>query len=299
MKTNNPIIDSMLEAQATALNNWMDSAKKMQSSLTSGNIPHEGQGILKEWFEKQTAILNSMQQNSTSAFGNNNQNPQEFFKNWLNTQTTYAKQMTDFNQSILNSFNSFGKPAQDYVSNFTTSNNAWTNIYNSFMHTLNTSYDSMSKNINGTFNKDIFSNFVQGNQVYTKMLEFFQPMITSMQKGQFNLEEFKNYFTANNYQHLTKQMFGDFYTGGNLKEFYDTSLNQVQNFFTNQNNLGKEYYAQVQNISKEFPHLFTGNLDKVKDMFANKDNVFAKTFEPFLQRSVAGRKKRTLKHLLL
>jgi len=298
MKTNNPIIDSMLEAQATALNNWMDSAKKMQSSLTSGNIPHEGQGILKEWFEKQTAILNSMQQNSTSAFGNNNQNPQEFFKNWLNTQTTYAKQMTDFNQSILNSFNSFGKPAQDYVSNFTTSNNAWTNIYNSFMHTLNTSYDSMSKNINGTFNKDIFSNFVQGNQVYTKMLEFFQPMITSMQKGQFNLEEFKNYFTANNYQHLTKQMFGDFYTGGNLKEFYDTSLNQVQNFFTNQNNLGKEYYAQVQNISKEFPHLFTGNLDKVKDMFANKDNVFAKTFEPLLQMSGAGKEKENIEALI-
>lgn len=299
MKTNNPIIDSMLEAQANALNSWMDTAKKMQSSLTSGNIPHEGQGILKEWFEKQTAILNSMQQNSNSAFGNNtNQNPQEFFKNWLSTQTTYAKQMTDFNQSILSSFNSFGKPAQDYVSNFTTSNNAWTNIYNSFMQTLNTSYDSMSKNINGTFNKDIFSNFMQGNQVYTKMMEFFQPMITSMQKGQFNLEEFKNYFKADNYHNLTKQLFGDFYTGGNLKEFYDNSLNQVQNFFTNQNNLGKEYYAQVQNISKEFPQLFTGNLEKVKDLFANHDNVFAKTFEPLLKLTGAGKEKESIESII-
>ncbi len=299
MKTNNPIIDSMLEAQANVINNWMDSAKKMQSSFTSGNVTHEGQNIVKEWFEKQTAILNSIQQNSSNVFANNNgQNPQEVFKNWLNTQTTYAKQMTDFNQSILNSYNSFGKPAQDYISNFASSNNAWTNIYNSFVQTLNTSYDGLYKNLNGNFNKDIFQNFMQGNQVYTKMLEFFQPMINSMKGGQFNMEDFKNYFKAENYHNLTKQLFGDFYTGGNLKEFYDNSLNQVQNFFTNQNNLSKEYFAQVQNISKEFPQLFNGNLEKVKEVYANANNVFGKTFEPLLKVTTPGKEKESIEAII-
>lgn len=299
MKTNNPIIDSMLEAQANVINNWMDSAKKMQSSFTSGNVAHEGQNIVKEWLEKQTTILNSIQQNSNNFFANNsNQNPQEVFKNWLNTQTTYAKQMTDFNQSILNSFNSYGKPAQDYISNFATANNAWTNIYNSFVQTLNTSYDSLYKNLNGNFNKDIFQNFMQGNQVYTKMLEFFQPMINTMQKGQFNLEEFKNYFKVENYHNLTKQLFGDFYTGGNLKEFYDNSLNQVQNFFTNQNNMGKEYYAQVQNITKEFPQLFNGNFEKAKELYANANNVFAKTFEPLLKVTTPGKEKESIEAII-
>lgn len=299
MKTNNPIIDSMLEAQANVINNWMDSAKKMQSSFTSGNVAHEGQNIVKEWLEKQTAILNSIQQNSNGFFANNhNQNPQEVFKNWLNTQTTYAKQMTDFNQSILNSFNSYGKPAQDYISNFATANNAWTNIYNSFVQTLNTSYDNLYKNMNGNFNKDIFQNFMQGNQVYTKMMEFFQPMINTMQKGQFNLEEFKNYFKVENYHNLTKQLFGDFYTGGNLKEFYDNSLNQVQNFFTNQNNLGKEYYAQVQNIANEFPHLFNGNFEKAKELYANANNVFAKTFEPLLKVTTPGKEKESIEAII-
>jgi polyhydroxyalkanoate synthase subunit PhaE len=299
MKTNNPIIDSMLEAQASVINNWMDSAKKMQSSLTSGNVTHEGQNIVKEWFEKQSTILNGIQQSSSNVFGNNNgQNPQEVFKNWLNTQTTYAKQMTDFNQSILNSFNSFGKPAQDYISNFASSNNAWTNIYNSFVQTLNTTYDSLYKNVNGSFNKDIFQNFMQSNQVYTKMLEFFQPMISSMKGGQFNMEEFKNYFKPENYHNLTKQLFGDFYTGGNLKEFYDNSLNQVQNFFTNQNNLSKEYFAQVQNISKEFPQLFNGNLEKVKEVYANANNVFAKTFEPLLKVTTPGKEKESIEAII-
>ena len=298
MKTNNPIIDSMLEAQANVLNNWMESTKKMQSSFSNGSVPHEGQNILKEWFDKQMSILNGMQQNSTSAFGNNGQNPQEFFKNWLNSQMGYTKQMTDFNQSIMNSFSNFGKPANEYMTNFMTSNNAWTNIYNSFMNTLNSSYDNMYSNVNGTFNKDIFKNFVQGNQVYTKMLEFFQPMLSAMQKGQFNMDEFKNFFKAEHYGNLTKQMFGDFYTGGNLKEFYDNSMKQAHDFFANQNNLSKEYYAQVQNMGKEFPHLFSGNFDKVKDAFSNYTNVFSKTFEPLLKVSTPGKEKENIEAVI-
>lgn len=290
MKTNNPIIDSMLEAQASVLNNWMDSAKKMQTSFTSGNAMHETQNIAKEWFEKQQAILSGMQQNSNSFMGNN-QNAPEFFKNWLNSQMQQAKQMADFNQSIYNSFTNFGKPANDYVNNFVTSNNAWTNIYNSFMHTLNASYDNMYKNMNGSFNKDIFSNFVQGNQVYTKMLEFFQPMLNAMQKGQFNMDDFKNFFKPEHYTNLSKQMFGDFYTGGQLKDFYDNSMKQVHSFFTSQNNLSKEYYAQVQNISKEFPQLFGDNFEKLKETYANYNNVFAKTFEPVLKLATPGKEK--------
>lgn len=299
MKTNNPVFDSMLEAQANVLNNWMESAKKMQSSFTSGNAIHEGQNIMKDWFEKQMNILNGMQQNSQNAFGNNNTyNTQEFFKNWLNSQMGYTKQMADFNQSIFNSFTNFGKPANDYISNFMSANNAWTNIYNSFMHTLNVSYDNMYKNMNGNFNKDIFKNFVHGNQVYTKMIEFFQPMLNAMQKGQFNVEEFKNFFKPEHYANLSKQMFGDFYTGGNMKEFYDQAMNQVHNFFTGQNNLTKEYYAQLQNMQNEFPHLFNGNFEKVKEMYANYNNVFSKTFEPLLKVAAPGKEKEHVEALI-
>ncbi len=299
MKTNNPIFDSMLEAQANVLNNWMDSAKKMQSSFGTGNIPFEGQNIMKDWFEKQMNILNGMQQNTQGFFNqNNNNNPQEFFKNWFNGQMSYAKQMSDFNQSIFNSFTNFGKPANDYISNFLAANNAWTNIYNSFMHTLNVSYDNMYKNMNGSFNKDIFKNFMQGNQVYTKMLEFFQPMLNAMQKGQFNAEEFKNYFKAEHYANLTKQMFGDFYTGGNLKEFYDQAMNQVHTFFTSQNNLTKEYYAQINNMTHEFPHLFNGNFDKIKEAYANYTNIFSKTFEPLMKVATPGKEKENIEAVI-
>lgn len=291
MKTSNPFIDSMVETQTQYLNTWMDSAKKMQAALSNGNIAHEGQTIFKELLEKQMSILNGMQQSSTNMFNTGEKNPQEFFKNWFNQQSGYAKQMADFNQSINNSFQSYGKPAQDYMSNFGQTNTAFTNIYNSWMNTLNSSFDSMSNNMAGGFNKDVFTNFIQGNQMYAKMQEFFQPMAEAMKKGQFNMDSFKNYFTPDSYSNLTKQMFGSFYNTASLKDVYDNGMKQVQGFFVNNNNMAKDYYAQVQNMSKEFPSLFAGDASNFKELYSKVNNVFGKTFEPLLKLATPGKEK--------
>ena len=292
MKTSNPAVDSLVESQTQFINNWMDSAKKMQSAFTSGNIVNEGQSLYKEYFDKQLGIFNNMQQSSTSLFNNQENNPQEFFKNWFNQQAGYAKQMADFNQSIQNSFSNFGKTPQDYMSSFGQTNTAFTNIYNSWLNTLNTSYDSMSKNMNGAFNKDVFSNFMQGNQVYAKMQEFFQPMINSMQKGQFNMDTFKNYFTPENYTNLSKQMVAGFYNEASMKEAYDNDIKKLQEFFATQNNLGKEYFAQMQNMSSNFPQLFNGTATtSIKDFYTQIQNVFGKTFEPLLKVINPGKEK--------
>lgn len=299
MKTANPFIDNMVESQTNFINNWMDSAKKFQAAFTNGNAMQEGQNIYKEWLDKQTNILNSMKDSNSNLFNANSANPQEFFKNWLNQQATYAKQMADFNQSIFNSYNSFGKPAQEYMNNYNQMNNAFTNIHNSWMNTLNSSFDTMSKNMNGTFNKDIFNNFVQGNQLYAKMQEFFQPMADAIQKGQFNYEAFKNYFNAEHYSKLSNQIFGNLYNGAPIKEVYDNAIKQVQNFFVNQNNLGKEYYAQMSNISNQYPQLFTGNYDKVRELYSQVNNVFGKTFEPLLKMVNPGKEKENIENTIL
>jgi phage-related protein len=299
MKTTNPVIDNLVENQTQFVNNWMDSAKKMQAAFTSGNIASEGQSLYKEYFDKQAGLMKDFQNSSATMLENQEGNPQEFFKNWFNQQATFAKQMADFNQSINNSYQNFGKPAQDYMANFGQANTAFTNIYNSWLNTLNTSYDSMSRQMNGTFNKDVFANFMQGNQVYTKMLEFFQPLMDSIQKGQFNVENFKNHFTAEAYNNLTKQMFTGFYNEASVKEVYDNSIKQLHSFFANQNNLSKEYFNQVQSISTNFPHLFgNGTTTSLKDLYSHMSNVFGKTFEPLLKMVNPSKEKENIEALI-
>ncbi len=297
MTTTNPLIDNLVDAQTQFMNNWMDSAKKMQTVFNNGTVAHESQNIYKDFYDKQMQILNNMQKNSNPLFNNmESNNPAEFFKNWFNQQASQAKQMTDFSQSIYNSYQNFGKPAQEYMAGFNQMNTAYTNIYNNWMNTLNHTYDNMSKNMGTTFNKDMFANYMQGNQMYVKMQEFFAPMAEAMQKGQFNFESFKNYFTPDSYNNLTKQLFGNMFNGASVKEVYDNGMKQLQNFFANQHGLSKEYFEQVKNMASEFPNMFADNkgLALSKEMYEKMHNAFGKSFEPLLKLVTPGKEKENI-----
>jgi polyhydroxyalkanoate synthase subunit PhaE len=290
MKTNNPIFDNLIEQQATVVNNWMDTTKKFQAAMTSGNITTEGQTIYKEWYEKQMNLLGGMQPNANAFAGNENK-PEEFFKNWYNQQLSQMKQITDFNQSIYNSFANYGKPANEYINNFSAGNGAWTNIYNSWINTLNTSYDSYMKNMNSPFNKDMFKNLFESNQVFLKFQETFAPVLKAINSGNFSVDTWKDIYSTENYKKMTEQLFGNYFATGNLKDVYENATKQVQNFFANQNNMSKEYFAQIQNMSNEFPNLFSGNFEKVKQLYSEVNNVFGKTFEPLLKLVNPGKDK--------
>jgi hypothetical protein len=290
MKTNNPFLDNLIEAQTNVVNNWVDTTKKVQAAITAGNINHEGQNIYKDWYEKQMSLIGGIQTNGGSFFGGENK-PEEFFKNWYNQQLGQVKQMTDFNQSIYNSYANFGKPANDYINSFNTANTAWTNIYNSWTNTLNAAYDTYSKNFNTPFNKDVFKNLFESNNVYLKAQEAFQPVLKAIQAGDFSAETWKNIYNIEQYKGLNEQMFGSFFNGSHIKEVYENTTKQVHNFFVNQNGLSKEYFQQLQGMGKEFPQLFSGNFEKIKDLYTNVNNVFAKTFEPVLKLVNPGKEK--------
>ena len=53
MKTNNPIIDNMIDAQSNAMNTWMDSAKKFQSAFTNGTL---ASGAITTWLLGSTGL---------------------------------------------------------------------------------------------------------------------------------------------------------------------------------------------------------------------------------------------------
>lgn len=291
MKTNNPLIDNMIDAQANAVNAWMDSAKKFQTAFATGNVMAETQSFYKDMMEKQTAMFNGMPNSGANPFMSSETKPEEFFKNWYNQQMAGIKQLADFNQSIYNSFVSFGKNANDYNSNFANMNNAWTNVYNSWMTTMNTAYDTYSKNMNNPFNQDMFKNMFEGNQMFVKVQEAFQPMMKAIQNQDFSMETWKNIYNTDNYKKLTEQVFGTMFNSGSLKDVYESGMKQVQNFFVNQNNLGKEYYTQMQNMATQFPEMFSGNSEKMKELYTNMNNVFGKTFEPLLKLVNPGKEK--------
>lgn len=290
MKTNNPIIDNLMDAQANAMNTWMDSAKRFQSAFTNGNLMAESQSIYKDMMEKQAAMFSGLNAQGTHTFMNE-QKPEEFFKTWYEKQMSGLKQMTDFNQSIYNSMVNYGKNVNDYNTGFATMNNAWTNIYNSWMNSMNTSYDTFSKNMKNPFNADMFKNMYEGSQMYMKAQEMFQPMFAAIKNSDFSIDTWKNIYSADQYKNMTEQVFGSFFNHGGLKDLFDNATKQMQNFFIDQNGLGKEYIAQMQNMASNFPDMFSGNSEHMKNLYAKMNNVFGKTFEPLLKLVNPGKEK--------
>lgn len=290
MKTN-PIFENLIEAQTQAINNWVDSTRKFQTAFTSGSIATEGQSIYKEWLDKQMSFFSGFQANFKNQDG---LKPEEFFKSWYNQQLEQVKKMTDFNQSLYNSFANFGKNPADYATNFNSVNQAWTNIYNSWMGALNSTYDTFAKNIPGGVNKDAFKNFFEGSQVYLKLQEFWQPAFDAMKGGNFNGEALKKYYSPEAYKHITEALFSNWFQNANMKEVFDASIGKIQNFFANQNNLSKEYFQAFQNISNEYPQLVSGDFAKLSELYKHANNVFSKSFEPLLKLVGAGKEKEAI-----
>jgi BMFP domain-containing protein YqiC len=52
--------------------------------------------------------------------------------------------------------------------------------------------------------------------------------------------------------------------------------------------------TQMQNISKEFPQLVSGDFAKLSEMYQNVNNVFTKTFEPIMKLATPGKEKETI-----
>lgn len=288
MKTN-PIFDNIIDAQTQAINNWVDSTKKFQTAFTSGSIATEGQSIYKEWLDKQMNMFSGVQANFSK--GVDGVRPEEFFKNWYNQQLEQVKKMTDFNQSVYNSIANFGKNPTDHAANYNAVNQAWTNIYNNWMGALNSTYDTFSKNIPGAVNKDAFKNFFEGSQSYLKMQEFWQPAFEAFKNGQFNAETLKKFYSPEAYKNVTEQLFNSWFHTANMKDVFDASIKKIHEFFTTQNNLGKEYTAAFKNIANEYPQLISGDFAKLTDMYKNANNVFSKSFEPVLKLAGAGKEK--------
>ncbi len=291
MKTN-PMIDNLIETQTQAINNWVDSTKKFQSAFTSGSIPHDGQAIYKEWLEKQMSLFNGVQGNFGQ--GADGLKPEEFFKSWYNQQLDGVKKMTDFNQSLQSSFATFGKNPADYAANFGTANQSWTNIYNTWMGALNSTYDTFSKNMPGGINKDTFKNFFEGTQSYLKLQEFWQPTFDAFKGGNFNADSLKKFYQPDAYKQITEQLFSSWFQTSNMKDVFDASIKKIQDFFGGQNNLSKEYTAAFKNIANEYPQLVGGDFGKLSELYKNANNVFTKSFEPVMKLAGAGKEKEAI-----
>lgn len=300
MKTENPFIDNILETQTAAVSNWMDTTKKFQSAITTGQIQTEGQSIYNDWMEKQINIFGGMQAQYSrtepnAAFAK----PEEFFKNWYTQQAAQVKQLTDFNQNVYANLSSFGKTASPFTNNFTGMNSTWTNIYNTWMAALNTSFESIKKATPTNVSSEAIKKMFETNNVYNQLKDLYSPAFNSFKTQDFSFETFKKMFDQEAYKKITEGLFSQFFNNTSTDEVFSIALKNIQDFFVNQNGFVKEYAASFENIQKEFPNFVSGDFAKLSELYKNVNGIFEKSFGPVLNLVSAGKDKENIKATII
>lgn len=283
MKTNNAFVDALIESQSQALNNWLEATQKMQNAITTGNAATEGPSIYKEWLEKQMALTGGTisKLNETSTTPQNQ--VQDFFKNWFQSQMDYVKKITDFNQSLYSSWANFGKPANDYISTFSSLNNQWTNLYNEWVKATTTTFETYQSAFKGAFNKNIFQEMLQSNQLFNAFKELYTPIFEAFQKGEYKPDLFKQFYDVETYKKLTDKIFGGlFNTTPDLKTFFDNAMSQIHNYFTTHNSLREQYTNYYKKLFESYPQLFTGDYNQIKELYNKYGSIYFENFKPLL-----------------
>jgi len=299
MKTNNAFVDALIESQSQALSNWLEATQKFQNAIANGNLMTEGPAIYKEWLEKQMALAGGTISKLTQNITTPQNQVEEFFKNWFQSQMDYVKKISDFNQSLFSSFSNFGRPANDYINTFTTINNQWTNIYNEWVKATTTTFETYQSIFKDAFTKNLFNEMFQSNHFYNSFKEIFTPIFEAFQKGQFNHDTFKQLYDIETYKKLTDKIFGGLFNSTpDLQKFFETALNQLHSYFTANNTLREQYINYYKKLFETYPQLFTSDFNKIKELYSKYGNIYYENFKPLLNLISNPKDKETISETL-
>ncbi|HPQ07831.1 MAG TPA: poly(R)-hydroxyalkanoic acid synthase subunit PhaE [Bacteroidia bacterium] len=283
MKTNNAFVDALIESQSQALNNWLEATQKMQNAIATGNAATEGPAIYKEWLEKQMALAGGTVTKLTQNVTTPQNQVEDFFKNWFQSQMDYVKKITDFNQSVFSSYANFGRPANDYINTFSNINNQWTNIYNEWVKATTTTFETYQSAFKDAFTKNLFQEMLQSNYLYNSFKELYTPIFEAFQKGEYKPDVFKQFYDVETYKKLTDKIFGGlFNTTPDLQKFFDNAMNQIHSYFSSNNALREQYINYYKKLVDTYPQLFTSDFNQIKELYSKYGNIYYDNFKPLL-----------------
>lgn len=297
MKNTKNLMDAMVETSSKAVNNWVETAQKAQKAALSGSSLEKNSELYKEWLNNQMSIFRNItlnteeQKEGEKNTEKSNNTVEDFYKNWYGNQMSTFKQMTDFNQNLMNAWSNYGKPANEVNANFSSMNQAWTNIYENWMNTMNNTYNNLSNTMKGGLNKNVFEQMFQSQNVLLKMQEFYAPFAKAMQTGSFNMDTFKKMMDPAEYKKTMENMFAGMMPQNNMKEFFDMYANQMQSMFGNNQHMSKEFQENIQNMMKSFPQLFNTDMGKMMNMYNQMSDNMQKSVAPFVKMMAPGKEK--------
>ncbi len=299
----NTLVNDSIEKGTEFYKNWLDQQKEAITTVndkvetateTAKESTSKANEYYQNWMNNQVSwakqvwdmnqqwVKNSMPNQETIK----NTNPTDFFNSWNNAMSQYNNWMTQQNNIAdwwknLQQFN----PA-NVTENIKSATENWTNVFNKYYETLNTTYTGMKEGMQNGTTQDVYNNMMNAMQGFGKFNEIWAPFWKSIQDKTFNAELFKKSFNAEAYKEMMDKFFG--FAPESSRQY----IQQMTEMWNNNMKSFGEYSKGSFNMTREMfnnanPYanynFFGGMMDGYKQMhetFQNAVSPIAKMVTP-------------------
>jgi len=260
METKN-LFETFTTAQKEAVDKMNAASENMQKMVTE-NMNSE---FFKKWYDSQMAFFNNGE--------NKMANPTEMYNTWLNNQMEMAKNMGMNVPNMGNMNNMFNMDSMKNMFNMDTT----MSTYNNWMNSLNNTFSEMSKNFNNMDSKNMMSGMFNNSEMYMNMFQLWMPMFKSMNDKSFNMDTFKNMFSAPMFKDMLDKMFNMSDASKNMinlpgMDMFKTSMN---NMMDSNKGMFDNMKASMMNMMPNNGNMFTQSMDMYNNMNNQMNNAFA------------------------
>ncbi|GAB4145646.1 MAG: hypothetical protein Fur0041_20220 [Bacteroidia bacterium] len=304
------LFNAWFETQKQIMDNWTESAKKMQAAATSNNPVESGFNAYKEWLDKQAEItkkateeasgkLNEQMKNAGAAFNPSNDLTENFNK-WMKAQQDMMNnawnQFSNFQPSWMKNNDMFAesKKVQEQMWNNTQN---WMQQSNQMMQQWMAPYQNWTKQFTDNNTQDAWKNMLDMNTAYTRFIEMWQPVMNSMKNNQFSAEWMKNAFNPEMFKDMMDRTISMM-----SPNYFRDAEKQWENWFEVANNYNKHVYEQFSNMVPEqfksmFP-AFASNFD-MKNPYANFFSLYQRSVSPLVRLFNPGKETEINENLVI
>lgn len=274
--TSKNFFETMTEMQKKVVENFNDATAKIQKNFSKND--YMDSDPFKKWYDSQMSFFN--QNNNTK--GNNE--PMDFFNNWMDAQTNFTKNWMEQTQKAITNLGNDAKnmPSMDF--------------YNNWMNTMNKTYSEMMKNFSSN-NEGVnsFSGMFNNAQNYMKMFELWMPVMNSIQDKTFTTDMFKSAFNAEMYKNFMDSIF-------NMQPEYMKNLmtqyeKAVKEGMQTLNEQGKNIYSQFSNNMHKGFGEGEQAFDKFNTLYKSYSENLNQTFSPLMKLVTPGTQKEQMEQL--
>lgn len=261
MDSTKNFIDAWVNTQNKLVDNLVDTSKKIQESISKGEIVEKSSDIYSKWFSEQQAIAEN--------FFSKSKKPEErnLIKDWMEAQTKLSERWLSFLSS-----GATPRPKsqmEQYLENIGKMQAPWQNLF-SFFNPTQTPNNLM-------FDPNNLTNFVNNTQTYTRMFEMWQPIYKMLNSNTMSADTLNKMMDYDKYREVIDSMF-NFMSRDKAEGF----IEQAQKYAEAMSNmtLGKMPFS-----------MDNSSFGMIAEMSEQINGHLQKMMTPYIAMTPAGREK--------